>query len=121
MAVYVDNMNAKADVPNGAKVVRGVWCHMTADTSEELLVMADKIGMRRSWVQYPGTWKEHFDVTLSKRKLAVSAGALEVSMRDGVIASRQRWEAAHPEASRGLIARLTIHDEAQILDPSTPT
>lgn len=78
MSVYVDNFKARVDVPNGARVVRGVWCHMTADTREELDAMADKIGMKRQWIQYPGTWKEHYDVTLSKRKLAVNAGALEV-------------------------------------------
>ncbi len=96
MAVYVDNFKAKADVPNGNRVVRGVWCHMTADTTEELLEMADKIGMKRSWIQYPGTWKEHFDVTLSKRALAVAAGAVEVDVRDSVMAMRERWEARQP-------------------------
>jgi hypothetical protein len=82
MAVYVDNFKMRADVPNNGGTVRGVWSHMTADTREELDAMADSIGMRRSWIQYPGTWKMHYDVTLTKRKLAIAAGAIEVDIRE---------------------------------------
>jgi hypothetical protein len=78
VTVYVDNMLLKADVPNGARVVRGRWSHMMADTHEELVDMADKIGLRQSWIQYPGTYKEHFDVTMTKRTLALSLGAVEL-------------------------------------------
>lgn len=78
MSVYVDSAGIRADVPNGNRVVRGVWCHMTADSTDELLAMAVKIGLRPSWIQHPGQWHEHFDLTLSKRKLAVAAGAIEV-------------------------------------------
>ena len=81
MSVYVDSVNIRADVPNGARTVRGVWCHMTADTRAELDAMADRIGLRRSWIQHPGTWKEHYDLTQSKRRLAVAAGAVEVDAR----------------------------------------
>jgi hypothetical protein len=101
MTVYVDNYNARVDVPNGGRVVRGVWSHMTADTREELDAMADVIGMKRSWIQYPGTWKEHYDVTLSRRKLALAAGAVEVEALEHVrgflrarrVAERQAAEA----------------------------
>ena len=78
MTVYVDNAGIRADVPNGGRVVRGVWCHMTADTTDELVAMARRIGLRPSWIQHPGDWHEHFDLTLSKRKLALEAGAVEV-------------------------------------------
>ena len=47
MTVYVDNMQA----PFG----RMKMCHMVADTSEELLAMADKIGVQRKWLQKAGT------------------------------------------------------------------
>jgi hypothetical protein len=93
VSVYVDDYKIRADVPNGPRVVRGVWCHMTADTTDELLAMAKTIGMKPSWIQKPGTWQEHFDVTLSKRKLAIAAGAIEVGMLDSVRAMRARWEA----------------------------
>jgi hypothetical protein len=42
--------------------------------------MADKIGLRRAWIQYPGTWKEHYDVTMTKRAAAVRAGAIEIDL-----------------------------------------
>lgn len=70
MAVYVDGMQA----PFG----RMFMCHMIADTTEELLQMADAIGVQRKWLQHPGTYKEHFDIAKSKRVLAVRAGAIEI-------------------------------------------
>jgi hypothetical protein len=72
MAVYVDNMRATFG--------RMKMCHMIADSSEELLEMADKIGVQRKWLQDAGTYREHFDIALSKRKLAVEAGAIEITM-----------------------------------------
>lgn len=74
MTVYVDTMKAKYG--------RMVMCHMIADTTEELLAMADRIGVARKWLQKAGQHDEHFDIALSKRKLAVAAGAVEVSMMD---------------------------------------
>jgi hypothetical protein len=74
MSVYVD----PAVWPFG----RMMMCHMYADSHEELVVMAGRIGVARKWIQYPGTAKEHFDVCKSKRALAVQAGAIEVSAHD---------------------------------------
>jgi hypothetical protein len=54
--------------------------HMIADTTEELLEMCDKIGVQRKWIQQQGTANEHFDIAISKRKLAVTHGAIEVDM-----------------------------------------
>lgn len=99
MSVYVDDFNIQADVLNGSGTIRGIWCHMTADTHEELIIMAGKIGLKRSWIQKEGTWQEHFDVTLSKRKLAVLDGAIEVSFRENVMTMMERWE------KRGILNR----------------
>lgn len=55
-----------------------LMCHMAADTTEELNAMADKIGVSRRWIQKAGTYLEHYDICLSKRKLAVRAGAIEM-------------------------------------------
>lgn len=74
MTVYVDNMRASYG--------RMKMCHMIADSTDELLSMADKIGVARKWLQKAGTAHEHFDIALSKRDLAVKAGAVEVSMMD---------------------------------------
>lgn len=74
MTVYVDNMRAKYG--------RMVMCHMIADTVDELLEMADRIGVARRWLQCAGTPQEHFDICWSKRAMAVKAGAVEVTRRE---------------------------------------
>lgn len=74
MTVYVDTMRARFG--------RMTMCHMIADSTAELLAMADRIGVQRKWIQNAGTHREHFDIALSKRKLAIEAGAVEVSMMD---------------------------------------
>lgn len=51
-------------------------CHMYADTLDELHAMALCIGLKRSWFQNSPTLK-HYDLTPSKRALAVSSGAVE--------------------------------------------
>lgn len=78
MTVYVDKM-------------RMVMCHMLADTTEELLGMADKIGVDRRWIQFPGTPIEYFDISLTKRAAAVKHGAVEITMSQaGAIVRRKR-------------------------------
>lgn len=54
-------------------------CHMTADSHDELIAMAKRIGVQVKWIQYEGTWKEHFDICKSKRALAVKQGAIELN------------------------------------------
>lgn len=73
MPVYVDN----AFIPCGNMKMS----HMIADTQEELLAMADKIGVKRKWIQFPRTRKEHFDVCSSKRDMAIRYGAIQVTCR----------------------------------------
>jgi hypothetical protein len=72
--VYVDNMEAKYG--------RMIMCHIIADTQAELFEMVDKIGVQRKWVQDYGTPREHFDISLSKKKLAIQFGAKEITMRE---------------------------------------
>lgn len=74
MSVYVDDMQA----PFG----RMRMSHMIADTQEELLGMADRIGVQRKWIQHKGQPKEHFDICLSKRKLAMRYGAQSITGRE---------------------------------------
>jgi len=85
--VYVDDMRT----PFG----RMLMCHMIADTTAELLVMADKIGMKREWLQAPGTTKEHFDLSLAKRRQALLAGAKAITRHEmGEILKARRLAAA---------------------------
>jgi hypothetical protein len=86
MAVYVDSMRAKFG--------RMVLCHMLADTTEELLAMADTIGVDRRWLQDAGETTEHFDIALSKRALAVKHGAVEIGPHELADIIRRRREIA---------------------------
>jgi hypothetical protein len=91
MTVYVDDMNLRADVPNGDHVVRGRWSHLYADTEAELLAFAKQLGLRDSWIQHPGEAGVHFDVTSSVRQRAITQGARPVTWREaGEHFARQR-------------------------------
>ncbi len=72
--VYVDNM--------AVNFGRMIMCHCIADTQAELFDMMDKIGMQRKWVQDYNTPREHFDIAISKKKLAIQFGAKEITMRE---------------------------------------
>lgn len=74
MSVYVDN-------PRHA-LGRMRMCHMIADSHEELGEMARRIGVAVCHIQDIGTAKEHFDVCLSKRRLAITFGAIPCTTRD---------------------------------------
>lgn len=74
MTVYVDTMSA----PLG----RMKMCHMAADSTAELLAMADTIGLNRTHLQDVGTYREHFDVCQSKRAAAIAAGAVSVGQME---------------------------------------
>lgn len=70
MSVYVDELRTY-----DTKLRWKVWCHMTADSDEELHAMADLIGLKREWFQDKRT--HHYDLIPSKRALAVKKGAIE--------------------------------------------
>lgn len=82
--VYIDDMEA----PYG----RMLMCHMIADSTEELLQMADRIGVQRKWIQEAGTWQEHFDICLSMKVKALKLGAKAISMRELVTITVKRKE-----------------------------
>lgn len=83
MSVYVDSMRALFG--------RMKMCHMVADTHDELMAMAARIGVDARWIQDAGTHREHFDIALSKRALAVDAGAVEVTFGElGRILNKKR-------------------------------
>lgn len=72
--VYVDN----AEIPYKGMIM----CHMIADSTAELLEMARKLFLLPSWIQYPHTPKEHFDISLAKKKMALQYGAKEITKRE---------------------------------------
>lgn len=81
MTVYVDDVRHDFG--------RMVMCHMWADTLDELFAMADRVGVQRKWLQgHPtlslpqfrkASWV-HFDIALSKKALALKAGAVLTDM-----------------------------------------
>jgi len=84
MTVYVDDMKARFG--------RMVMCHMIADTDDELHAMAGRIGVARRWWQSPEkASSSHYDIALSKRAMAVAAGAVEITWRQtGAMCFRRR-------------------------------
>ena len=103
MTVYVDNARIPARVGRHDTT----WSHLFADTQDELHAFAARLGLRRSWFQDPvkvgkpikarpgsrAAQNWHYDVTESKRRQAVSLGAVEVSWRDAVAIIDARYAA----------------------------
>lgn len=95
MTVFVDDFRVSA-------VVRGMrrrWSHLLADSDEELLEFAKRIGLDPAWIQHPGEPHCHFDVTDAMRVKAIAAGAEQITYREsgalvGVKRERMRAEAA---------------------------
>jgi hypothetical protein len=71
MMLYVDNMLRPARPTGYRGPGTPKWSHMVADTTAELLAAADRLGLRRAWLQHAGTPLEHFDVTNSVRERAL--------------------------------------------------
>jgi hypothetical protein len=86
MACYVD---AARDYPEAGLRFRR-FCHLLADSPEELHAMADRLGMpRRFFQQHP--WRWHYDLPEHLRAQAVEYGAVEVSMHEvGSLLRRRR-------------------------------
>lgn len=79
MTVYVDDAFREGDH-------WGRWQgggHLQADTLDELHAMADRLGLKRSWLQTkPGRpWRDHYDLTAAKRELALALGATPITWR----------------------------------------
>lgn len=66
MAVYVD--------AEGIRWRGREWCHLVADSLDELHSFADRLGLKRSWFQSK-TLYPHYDVTKSVRSRALAMGA----------------------------------------------
>lgn len=66
MATYVDNVNIKWR--------NNIWCHLVADSLDELHSFAKAIGLKREWFQASASYP-HYDITLKTRSIAISKGA----------------------------------------------
>ena len=100
MAVYVDDVRHRFG--------NMVMCHLWADTLDELLGMVDTIGVQRKWIQgHPtlsfgkhrnASWV-HFDIALSKKTLAIAAGAV-LTDRFGPVEHTCRLDIASGDPAR---------------------
>lgn len=79
MTVYVDDMLRPATVGR----LRSRWSHLLADTHQELVDMAAELGLRPEWIQHPGTYREHFDLTTARRHQAIHCGAVQITYPHG--------------------------------------
>ncbi len=85
MAVYVDE-------PIWERRDRR-WCHLTADTSEELHELAARLGLLRQWFQSkPGRpWHDHYDLPEDVRDQAIACGARPLTTLEmGRLQARRR-------------------------------
>lgn len=90
--VYVDHI--------GAPFACAVMCHMIADSPEELLAMAERIGVARSAIAFAGSYREHCQIALADRVLAVRAGAREITSIQLAQLLRARREGLAPVAGQ---------------------
>ena len=75
MSCYVDTVRSYPDA--GLRFTE--FCHLLADTPEELHAMAAALGMpRRMYQDHP--WRWHYDLPGHLREQAVQLGAQEVTM-----------------------------------------
>jgi hypothetical protein len=81
MTVYVDQAKYKYG--------RMIMCHMVATSEDELHAMVDLLGIDRRHFQCPPKVRNpHYDICKSKRDLALSLGAQEVSTRELIAISK---------------------------------
>lgn len=105
MAVYIDEM------VNYKKVIGRAgpeWCHLVADSTQEILEFAERLHLQLRWIQNAGTALEHFDIgTHEKRQLAVRFGAIEITRRE--MGHRFKTKV---EEKAALLASLPVTDPA---------
>jgi hypothetical protein len=97
MTVYVDPLVDWGTLATARGPRHTVWCHLTADTQDELHAFAAALGLRRSWFQHAGDWRWHYDITAPKRATALRHGAVELdrAAMAAVFAARRSRPEAH--------------------------
>lgn len=71
-----------------------MWCHLWTDGTEaELIDFAESIGMKRHWIQRKQGFL-HFDLVPSRRKDALTKGAVEKDLREWI--EQRRYDQRTP-------------------------
>ena len=86
MTCYVDTVRHYGD--RGLRFTD--YCHLLADSREELHAMAEAVGMPRvAFQDHP--WRWHYDLPAHLRAAAVALGAREVTLHDvGALLKRRK-------------------------------
>ncbi|HJU71729.1 MAG TPA: DUF4031 domain-containing protein [Paucimonas sp.] len=91
MAVYVDNVRI---------AWRGRhWCHLVADSLDELHRFARSLGLKRTWFHAHASLP-HYDITIEIRVMALSRGAVAADRRTLVSRGRQLKLELHVSIAR---------------------
>ena len=95
MTVYVDE--------EGIRWRGREWCHLVADSLDELHAFAAKLGLRRSWFQSK-THYPHYDVTMAVRTRALALGAHNAD-RDQIVSCARLMRSEMIQLHRAALAR----------------
>lgn len=105
MTVYVD--------AEGIRWRGKEWCHLVADSLNELHDFAARLGLQRRWFQNKGRYP-HYDVTMTVRNRALRMGAVDADratliacckrIRSEMLQSRAEVACpGYPSASEGML------------------
>jgi hypothetical protein len=72
MTVYVDDARFPATIAR----TQSRWSHLLADTHDELVAFADRLGLKPEWIKKAGLPTEHYLVADIKRDGALRMGAI---------------------------------------------
>lgn len=97
--IYVDALEFKK--PNGKKA----FCHMFADSLEELHRFAEAIGRKPCW--FHRSTIVHYDLDQKFREIAVAKGAIEIDTKDAIMANRLK---------KTIDEYLSLHEDRQTTD-----
>lgn len=94
MTVYVDSEY----IPWQGKK----WCHLVADSADELHAFASRLGLRRQWFQASSAYP-HYDVTAAMQQKALRLGARSADRRTIVECGRRMREELRLDSQQGLL------------------
>jgi hypothetical protein len=116
VALYVDRL---IDYTGRVPYRHKVWCHLVADTDDELLAAAAELGGSEEWLQGSRGWDTHFDLPAPWRADAVALGAAEVDFRFMALRTRSRRAALALGADRAVGAPVGSAIEVPLSDGSS--
>lgn len=98
LAAYVDNVRI---------AWRGRhWCHLVADSLDELHEFAHTLGLKRAWFQADASLP-HYDITVEVRGVALIRGAVAADRRTLISRGRQlKLEMFEKRTAGGIQLRL---------------